>query len=166
MIGLEELNRKKAFIEKENLLFIKKLKRRPPVKITEEVQELDTKVFKNYDCTTCANCCKTISPIFKNKDIDRLASHFKLKPGAFTEKYLKMDQDGDYVLLSSPCPFLKDNNYCSVYDVRPAACKNYPHTGSLPVTKSWDLLVKNSAVCPAVNEIVNELKNKYNQKGK
>lgn len=161
MILPEELNKNKRLIEKSNRNYIKRLKKLTPKGISEKVKEFDAEVFTSYDCTTCANCCKTISPILKNRDITRLAAFFKMKPGGFTEKYLKTDSDGDFVMQQTPCPFLDPNNLCSVYEQRPEACRKYPHTSSLDVRKSWDLLVKNSAVCPGVNEIITKLKSYY-----
>ncbi|MEZ5067203.1 MAG: YkgJ family cysteine cluster protein [Bacteroidia bacterium] len=32
------------------------------------------------------------------------------------------------VLKKSPCPFLLDDNHCSIYSIRPQACREYPHT--------------------------------------
>lgn len=161
MIDREELNRKKAAIEAENGKFYRRLKKRFPPGIDDEVMALDEEVFSSTDCLKCANCCKTISPVFKDRDITRLAAHFKVRPAIFTEKYLFMDEDGDYVLKSTPCPFLDADNYCTVYDQRPFACRSYPHTASLPLRKSVELVIKNSAVCPAVHEITERLKKKY-----
>lgn len=163
MIEPEELNRIAKKVEKESARFYKRLKRRPPAGIDDEVVELDEEVFKTIDCTKCANCCKTISPVFKERDITRLAAHFKIRPAIFTDRYLYMDNDGDYVLKSSPCPFLSETNLCNIYDIRPAACRSYPHTATLPVRKSWDLIIKNSSVCPAVFEITERLKRKYDR---
>lgn len=161
MIDREELNRKRAAIEGENGKFYRRLKKRFPAGIDDEVMALDEEIFSNIDCLKCANCCKTISPVFKDRDITRLAAHFKVRPAIFTEKYLLLDEDGDYVLKSSPCPFLDADNYCTVYEQRPFACRSYPHTGSLPLRKSVELVIKNSAVCPAVYEITERLKKKY-----
>lgn len=161
MIQLSEINKNQKKIEQENRKFYQRLKKRPPAGIDEEVKQLDEEVFSKINCLECANCCKTISPVFKERDITRLADHFKVRPSIFVDKYLYLDQDGDYVLKSSPCPFLLENNECSVYEKRPFACKSYPHTATLPLKKSWELIIKNSAVCPAVNEITNELKKKY-----
>nr|MDK7631844.1 YkgJ family cysteine cluster protein [Globicatella sanguinis] len=74
------------------------------------------------------NCCKTTGPLFTQKDIERLAKVFRMKPSLFIEKYLRIDEDNDYVLQQLPCPFLDSENYCLVYEDRPKACKEYPHT--------------------------------------
>jgi len=162
MIDPEILNRDRIKVERQTRDFIKKLKRRPPENLNEQVRELDEEVFEVTDCTKCANCCKTISPVFKERDITRLATRFRIKPGEFVSRYLYLDKDGDYVLKSSPCAFLNADNLCTVYDDRPAACRSYPHTGNLEITRSWDLFVKNSAVCPAVYAIALRLKEAYN----
>jgi len=148
-------------METANRKFYKRLKKRPPAGIDDEVVRLDEEVFAYTDCLACANCCKTISPVFKDRDIDRISKYFKIRPGVFTDKYLYLDEDGDYVLKSSPCPFLMSDNKCSIYENRPFACRSYPHTSSLPLTKSIELVIRNSAVCPAVHEITEKLKSKY-----
>lgn len=163
MVDPAFLNARTRKLEAENGKFIRRLKKRPPSGVDEEVVLLDELAFSKIDCLSCANCCKTISPVFKERDIVRLAAHFKMRPSVFTEKYLKMDEDGDYVLQSTPCPFLEADNKCSVYDKRPSACSGYPHTATLKFTKSTELFIKNSAVCPAVFEITMELKKKYDK---
>ncbi len=161
MIDPGYLNSIASKLEVVNKKSINRLKRRPPKGIDNEIAELDTKVFKNISCLSCANCCKSISPVFKDRDIVRLAAHFKVRPAIFTEKYLLLDSDGDYVLKTTPCPFLAIDNKCTVYENRPHACRSYPHTATLKFTKSTELFIKNSVVCPAVYEITEELKKKY-----
>ncbi len=163
MIDPEELNARRRRIEEISRKFFGRLFKRPPRDIDSQIREMDEEVFSGIDCTRCANCCKTISPVFKNRDIIRLAEHFRVRPSIFTEKYLMMDEEGDYVLKSTPCPFLNSDNLCTVYQVRPQACSSYPHTGTLPASKSVNLLIKNSAVCPAVYEITEKLKKIYHQ---
>lgn len=157
----EELNACRGRIEREHRKFYLKLKRRPPHGLDREVEELDEEVFTAINCLDCANCCKTISPVFKERDIKEISSHRGLRPGEFVERYLYIDKDGDYVLKATPCPFLLHDNQCSIYEVRPKACRGYPHTGSLPLSCSWELIIRNSAVCPAVFEITGRLKKKY-----
>ena len=57
--------------------------------------------------------------------------HIKMKVAAFTEQYLERDEDDFMVLKTAPCSFLDESdNTCFIYDVRPKACSEYPH--SLP----------------------------------
>lgn len=145
---------------KETNKLFKKLEKHPPKNLDNLFHELNDEVFREIDCLSCANCCKTTSPIFTDKDIDRLAAHFKIKAVDFYDKYLRTDEDGDQVLQSSPCPFLMEDNKCSVYDVRPKACREYPHTNRKKMYQILDLTAKNSRICPAVAQIVEKVKEK------
>ena len=113
--------------------------------------------FEKIDCLQCANCCKTTSPIFRDKDVVRLAKHVGLKPGKFIEEYLHLDDEQDYVLNTAPCPFLGADNYCTVYEARPNACREYPHTDRKKMKQILKLTEQNTQVCPAVVSIVQKI---------
>ncbi len=142
----------------ENKKFLMGLKKKDPRRIDNIFHQLHEEVFEEVDCLTCANCCKTTSPIFYQTDIERVAKSMRMKPGDFVEHYLRMDEDNDYVLKSSPCPFLDAGNYCTVYDSRPKACREYPHTNRKKMVQVMELTYKNTLVCPAVLEMVNRMK--------
>lgn len=142
----------------ENKKFLQSLKKKDPRQIDDLFHELHEAVFEETDCLACANCCKTTSPIFYQTDIERVAKALRMRPGDFMEKYLRVDEDKDYVLISSPCPFLDSDNYCAVYESRPKACREYPHTDRKKMVQILDLTHKNTQVCPAVFEIVDRLK--------
>jgi len=145
---------------KENKLFFSKLKKKPPKQLDYLMQELHDEEFKKTDCLECANCCKTTGPLFTDKDIERIAKHFKLKPSEFMEHYLRLDEDNDYVLQAVPCTFLGSDNYCSIYEVRPRACREFPHTDRKKFQQISNLTMKNVAICPAAFHIVEEMKKK------
>jgi Fe-S-cluster containining protein len=149
-------NAKKRSVE--NKKFLQSLKRKDPRKVDDQFHTVHEAVFEEIDCLTCANCCKTTSPIFYQNDIERVAKSLRMKPGDFIEKYLRIDEDQDYVLKSSLCPFLDADNYCSVYDDRPKACREYPHTDRKKMVQITELTYKNTMVCPAVLEMVERLK--------
>ena len=113
--------------------------------------------FSKRDCLECANCCKTTSPIFRIKDINRISSFLKIKESEFIQKHLKIDSDNDYVLKSSPCLFLDENNHCKIYEKRPLACKEYPHTNRKNMHQIIDLTIKNSSICPGVANIISKI---------
>ena len=142
----------------EYRILVNKLKRTKPKNLDNAVHLLHNKAFEEIDCLTCANCCKTTSPAFYEKDIDRLAKHLKIKPSEFIDTYLTIDEDGDYVLTSAPCPFLDHENYCMVYESRPTACREYPHTNRKRFYQVLDLSFKNTEICPAVADIMEKLK--------
>lgn len=147
--------------EAENKKFSSKLKKSQPKNLDNIVQQIHEEIFQDIDCLTCANCCKTTSPVFYQKDIERLAKHFRIRPSLFIEKYLHIDEDDDYVFNAAPCPFLGQDNYCSVYDHRPLACKEYPHTNRKRFHQLLNLTLKNIPICPAVYEIVEKLKIRF-----
>ncbi len=158
MIDLAGLKARANSAMPANKKFFSRLRKGKIKNLDDKVQSIHNEVFNEVDCLTCANCCKTTSPIFYQKDIERLAKHFRITPSAFIEKYLHIDEDKDYVLNSAPCPFLGADNYCSVYESRPTACREYPHTDRKRFHQVLDLTLKNTAVCPAVFEIVERLK--------
>ncbi len=160
-MGLAKFREEAASAKKENEKFFEKLKRDKPNDLDDTMHQLHDEVFENTNCMECANCCKTISPIFKQKDIERVAKAMRMGPGPFIEKYLFMDEDGDFVLNTAPCPFLDSQNYCIVYEDRPTACRGYPHTNRKRVHQILDITMLNTMVCPAVLEITERLKEIY-----
>ena len=143
---------------KENKTFFTKLKKKPPKQLDYIMQTLHETEFKRTNCLECANCCKTTGPLFTDKDIERISKHFKQKPRLFIEQYLRVDEDNDHVLQSVPCPFLGVDNFCSIYNVRPKACREFPHTDRKKFHQISNLTIKNIAICPAAYNIVEELK--------
>jgi Fe-S-cluster containining protein len=144
----------------ETEAFLKRLKKKPPKNLDDVVHELHDEAFAAFNCLNCANCCKTIGPRLTDKDIERLAKHLKMKPAAFAEQYIRTDEDGDFVFKSHPCPFLLPDNYCMVYENRPKACREYPHTDRKRFYQILTLSHKNCETCPVVYEIFEEFKTK------
>jgi uncharacterized protein len=130
-----------------------------PQRLDDLMQSLHEKEFENINCLECANCCKTISPAMGESDVRRMASAVRMKVADFIDAYLNLDTDGDFVFKKSPCPFLLDDNKCEIYSSRPKACKEYPHTDRKRFYQILNLTAKNSEVCPAVFNIVEQLKN-------
>ena len=159
MTSLDKFYNESKFREKDNKAFYNRLKARPPKNLDLHFHQLHEEVFEKTDCLSCANCCKTTSPIFYDRDVERAAKALRMKPGAFTEKYLRLDEDNDMVLKTAPCPFLDGQNYCSIYADRPAACREYPHTDRKKMYQVLDLTFKNTLVCPAVLKITDRLRN-------
>jgi len=137
-----------------NRAILKKIKQGILPQTDQVMQELHEKAFEEINCLSCANCCKTTSPIVTDRDIDRIAKHLKLKPSALVAQYLRVDEDQDYVFKTAPCPFLEPDNRCSIYDVRPTACRTYPHTDRKKFQQLTELTYKNSFICPAVQRIL------------
>lgn len=142
--------------KKENRTFLDKAKRLKGVE--KKLPDLHDEAFEKIDCLRCANCCKTISPRFKTPDIVRIAKYLGLKQSEMIDQYLRLDEDGDYVVKKSPCPFLGNDNYCSIYEVRPRDCENYPYTDSSEFFQRPNTTFQNSTTCPAVYFVLERLK--------
>ncbi len=144
--------------KKENKKLLLRLKRLKPKELDNVINELHDEAFKFIDCLECANCCSSISPSIKDNDINKIAKSLRIKPSAVVNKYMYLDDEQDYVMNCSPCPFLMKDNYCEIYDSRPLACKGYPHTDRNKIHQILDLTLKNTLICPAVCFIFEELK--------
>lgn len=158
--NIEELKTEALKNKKTNKKLLDQFKKQKDGVVDEIFHQAHEKAFDCIDCLQCANCCKTTGPLFTNKDIERISAHLKLKPGTFSEQYLRIDEDNDYVLQNVPCAFLGADNYCSIYEVRPKACREYPHTDMRNQKKLFPLTLKNAEICPAVSNIMEQLKSK------
>lgn len=138
------------------VLYYKKNKKRLS-KMDTIVHQLHDDISERIDCLSCANCCRSLGPAIYDKDIERIAKALRIKPSEVVSSYLKVDEDGDYVFRSMPCPFLMSDNYCSIYDARPKACREYPHTDRKNFEQIYKLTVKNTATCPIAYEVLSEL---------
>jgi Fe-S-cluster containining protein len=128
--------------------------------VLKELPDLHEKAFERIDCLQCARCCKRYSPRFKMPDIKRISKTLQLTETDFIKKYLRYDEDGDYVAISAPCPFLGDDNKCSVYEDRPSDCKRFPYTDEDVILKRPQLTQKNSEFCPIVVSVLEGLMEK------
>lgn len=137
------------------------LKKRRPRDLDGQFANAHEAVFGYMDCLACANCCKTISPMFFQSDIEQLAEALRVKPRQFIDRYLRLDTDGIYALQSIPCPFLGADNRCSVYEYRPKACREYPHTDHRKMHNKLDLAFNNLPICPAVSVILERIARHY-----
>jgi len=126
-------------------------------RVLKALPALHTEAFEKIDCLKCANCCKNYSPRFKTPDIKRISRVLKMKEGDFIETYLRLDTDGDYVANKKPCPFLGEDNYCSIYENRPGDCVRFPYTDEDVIIKRPQLTLKNSTFCPIVYYVMEGL---------
>lgn len=142
---------------KSNQKVLLNLKRKKSTDLDDVFHTKHNQEFNKMDCLTCANCCKTTSPIFRDADIRRIAKQLKIKESKLISDLLRMDEEGDFVLRISPCFFLNSDNTCSIYEFRPLACKEYPHTDRKNMFQILDLTIKNTLVCPVVSRIVSQI---------
>lgn len=126
-------------------------------KMDHDIHLLHHKWMAQTDCLQCANCCRSLGPALYDKDIEKIAKALRIKPSEVVETYLRVDEDNDYVFKSMPCPFLMPDNYCSIYEHRPKACREYPHTDRKKFHQIYNLTLKNASTCPVAYEILKNL---------
>jgi Fe-S-cluster containining protein len=141
-----------------NFDFLHRLKTKSDKAVDRVAHRMHEEAFSIIDCTRCANCCKASSPQFRKSDIRRIAEHFDMKASEFVAKYLKADEDGDLFLKKLPCPFLGTDNRCTIYEVRPQNCAEYPYTQKKGFTFRTHSIANKSLDCPAVFYIVEQMR--------
>lgn len=127
-------------------------------KMDKEIEQLHDEAMDEIDCLQCGNCCRSLGPMILEKDIDNLSKSLKMKPSDFIDKFLRKDEDKDWVFKSMPCPFLGVDNYCAVYENRPKACREYPHTDRKKFHQIFNLSIKNAETCPIVFQVLEKIK--------
>lgn len=133
------------------------LERADKNKVLRQLPQLHQEAFEKIDCLQCAACCKNYSPRFKTPDVKRISKHLRMKESDFIETYLNVDEDGDFVVKSTPCPFLGSDNFCSIYDVRPSDCARFPYTDEDVFFKRQKLTLKNATFCPITVFVLEKL---------
>lgn len=142
----------------DNKAFFAKLSKKQQKQLDGVVHQLHDEVFNEIDCLECANCCKSLGPRVTDRDVERIAKVLRIKSAEVVDRYLQLDEDGDYVFKEMPCPFLAADNYCLIYESRPKACKEYPHTDCRKFYKIRNITLKNVSTCPAVYEVMKRLR--------
>ncbi|MDA3867555.1 MAG: YkgJ family cysteine cluster protein [Salinivirgaceae bacterium] len=146
---------------KKHQQLVNKLRKKKLRKLDELVQQWDAELFEEINCLDCANCCRSLGPRVTETDIKRISKHLKLSTTVFIDQYLRIDEDNDYVFQAMPCPFLLDDNYCVIYEKRPKACRDYPHTHQPGFQKKLKLSLKNTITCPVVYTVFQKLNDSF-----
>jgi uncharacterized protein len=160
MMNPEDLQRLAAARKESDRKLIAKLKKKNPREVDRLMHAAHAEVFACTDCLQCANCCRTTGPLFTDRDIERIARHLRMKAVDFIATYLRVDEEGDHVLQQVPCAFLGNDNMCSIYEVRPKACREYPHTDREKQHQLLNLTLRNVSVCPAVGQMLDRVATK------
>jgi len=147
--------------KEENNRFLKDVWTLPKDEFQTSLVEAHRDAFQKIDCLDCANCCKTTPAIITKSDIARIAKHLNTSPKQFLRQYVIEDINGDMMLNGVPCRFLNADNSCNIYDVRPDACRRYPHTDEKEYVNRTALNLANTIVCPAAFYIVQKLKAQF-----
>ena len=133
------------------------LQRAEKNKVLKKLPGLTEEAFEKIDCLKCAQCCKNYSPRFKTPDIKRISKKLKMRESEFIDTYLNVDEEGDFVVKSTPCPFLGPDNFCGIYEDRPSDCRRFPYTEEDILLKRPQLTLKNSTFCPITYYVLERL---------
>jgi len=158
-VNLRSFKQKVRHNGKQLKSFLSKLEKKTPKGLDQLTKKVSPEVWKEVDCLSCANCCKTMSPTFTPTDIKRIANHFEMTPAAFKEKWLVYDKkDNDWLNKLQPCQFLNmKTNMCSIYDIRPADCSGFPHLKKRKMTEYMHVHKQNVELCPATYKMVEKM---------
>jgi Fe-S-cluster containining protein len=146
--------------KKENGLWLRSIRNIKPETLYDTIKQVHKEVFEQTDCMSCANCCKTSPPLLTTEDINRISKALGMSAKQFSKAYVLQDYNGEKTFNIVPCRFLQSDNSCQIYDIRPEACRRYPHTDELEYPKRTHLNVANTVVCPAAYNILEKLKSK------
>ena len=133
-------------------------------------KQLTQEAFQIIDCTRCANCCKVMTPKFKLDEVERISGYLNIPTAEVISKYLKLvpskqgledhdvsvgcDDNGDR---QKPCSFLGEDNRCTIYEVRPKDCEEFPYTHKENFAGKKYNNIQNSTQCPIVFWIVEQM---------
>jgi len=138
--------------------FLSRLEKDPPKGLKNLSANLEKEVWKEVDCLSCGNCCKTMTPTFTLMDMKRISAYFGQTVEEFKKKWLRKERgSGDWLNKTEPCQFLDlADNKCSIYEIRPADCGGFPH---LPKKmKDYAHIHKqNIEYCPATYKLVEKM---------
>lgn len=158
-MNIKQFKRKSAEQKEQLTSFLKKLDDLVPEDMPVVVAEEDAKAWGETDCLSCANCCKRMTPTYTREDVKRIAAHLNMSPGSFRDKWLKKDEEnGDWININIPCQFLQADNKCSIYEVRPTDCAEFPHHNKQPFDLYNDTFAQNLSYCPATYNLIARLR--------
>lgn len=158
-VNLRSFKRKVKLNGKRLKSFLRRLEKNPPRGLDKITVALEPEVWKEVDCLTCANCCKTMTPTYTKNDIIRIAAHFNETPQQFSDKWLIYEKkDKDWQNKKQPCQFLNlQDNKCSIYEIRPVDCSGFPHLTKKKMVDYMHVHIQNIEFCPATYKLVEKM---------
>jgi Fe-S-cluster containining protein len=142
--------------------FLSRLVKDPPKKLDQLTSIVEKETWKEIDCLTCGNCCKTMTPTYTEKDMERISAYLNMTVPEFKDKWLyKQRGTGDWLNKNTPCQFLDlKTNMCSVYEVRPSDCAGFPHFSKKKMVYYMHVHKQNLEYCPATYRMVEKMMEK------
>jgi len=158
-VNLYSFRKKLSLRKKIFLKYLRRIEKKPPRALDSSIAIINTEVWQEIDCLSCANCCKQMSPTYNSKDIRRISRHMKMTPAEFKEKWLHYDKkEGDWLNKSLPCQFLDlETNLCTIYPIRPDDCAGFPHLAKKKMVDYMHVHKQNISYCPATYKMVEKM---------
>lgn len=113
------------------------------------VADFHDEAFEEIDCLKCGNCCRMLGPIIGESEIARIVKVVGLDRTEFVRDGLVRDKEGFWRCAKLPCPFLGQENACTIYGDKPRDCGDYPYTAERGMQRVLGRLAFNAEICPA-----------------
>lgn len=166
MIKPEEINQASKDMSENNMNF------RLFLKENSDEEELDAQflalhneIFSQYDCGTCLNCCKKLTPIFLESELKSLAKAANMEVEDLTDLCEQTDYEEYQPIDEENCPILSQDG-CMAKACKPESCKDFPYTNQRGRKESLLGMLSFITVCPVAFEIFERLKVIYGFKNK
>ena len=121
----------------------------------EATKENGLRFDKLLKCQRCGKCCTGVlfetGALLFPFEVEKLAIKLGISKHQFKDRYTYTQEDKRFLKL--PCPFYKDGD-CSVYEVRPIVCREFPLNQLVPKNGKMEMTVNMD--CPAGKELGNK----------
>jgi len=155
---LTEIARAAEEKEAENLAFRSYLQSQNSDDIDELVQELDTLITPQIDCTSCGNCCRNLMINVTEDEVTALATHLNTTNTGLKEKYIETGSSNDMMIINTiPCHFLHESR-CTIYEHRFAGCREFPALHLPKFNKRLFTTFTHYSTCLIIYNVVEEMK--------
>lgn len=121
------------------------------------VFELNDTIAPLIDCTQCGNCCKSLMVNITEPEAAGLSSLLNLSIADLKEKYIETSLQGQMILNTIPCHFLKGTS-CSIYEHRFTECREFPRLNRPGFTERLFSTLMHYGRCPIIFNVVEGLK--------
>jgi Fe-S-cluster containining protein len=160
--NLEYIKTNAALHHAQNSLLRKALMQHSTQDVDAFVTTIATAVTAQIDCTSCANCCKTLHPDLQSHEIDALAQQLTITPQDFKNKYTNNPNatSENCHFKNKPCAFLT-NDKCTVYSLRPLSCADFPNLHKPNFKYRYKRIMDFYNMCPIIYNTVQQLKTHY-----
>ncbi len=138
--------------------FLSKIQKDPPLLLDIYADAIEKEVWAEVNCLSCSNCCRRMTPTYTFQDLKRISAHLGMTIKAYKEKWLYLNNKGEWMNKSQPCQFLDlKTNMCAIYEVRPADCAGFPHLTKKKMVEYMHVHKQNVEYCPATFTMVKKL---------